>query len=97
VAAYFALEYRYPIDPTSGHRQFPASDQNVATALVTLQLAAGAAFWATVVWGILDAQLLFKREVVKETRERVDVPAPARKPRNKLSIIPTPLGVVGTF
>ena len=64
---------------------------------MTLQLAAGAAFWATVVWGILDAQLLFKREDVKETRERVDTPTPPKKPKNKLSIIPTPVGLVGTF
>ena len=44
---------------------FPASDQNTATALISLQLAAGAAFWATVAWGIIDAQVLFKREVVR--------------------------------
>ncbi|MGZ3429161.1 MAG: hypothetical protein ACXVCV_21060 [Polyangia bacterium] len=99
VAAYFALENKYPVDPTTGHRQFPASDQNTATALITLQLAAGAAFWATLAWGILDAQLLFKREVVRDTRERTDSPAPAKKAKNKLSIIPAPggVGLVGTF
>jgi hypothetical protein len=97
VAAYFTLEYRYPIDSVSGHRQFPASEQNTATALVALQLAAGAAFWATVAWGILDAQLLFKREVVRDTRERNE--PPPKKMKNKLSIIPTLNGVgfAGTF
>ena len=97
VAAYFTLQYRYPVDPATGHQQFPASDQNTATALITLQLAAGAAFWATVAWGILDAQLLFKREVVVDTHERSG--EPPRKPKNKLSIIPAPggVGLVGTF
>ena len=66
---------------------------------MSLQLAAGAAFWATVAWGILDAQLLFKREVVRDTRERTDSPAPAKKPKHQLSIIPAPggVGLVGTF
>ena len=100
IVAYFTLQYRYPVNPTTGHQQFPASEQNTATTLITLQLAAGAAFWATVAWGILDAQLLFKREVVVDTREHTNAPPSARKPRNnKLSIIPTlgGVGVVGTF
>ena len=99
LAAYYSLEYRYPIDSTTGHRVFPASEQSTATTLLTLQLVAGAAFWATLAWGILDAQLLFKREVVKETREHTDSPAPAKKAKNKLSIIPAPggVGLVGTF
>jgi len=78
------------------------NDQNTATALITLQLAAGAAFWATVAWGILDAQLLFKREVVVDTRERSGAPAaspPKKSKRSSISIIPTlgGVGVVGTF
>ncbi|HEX8953717.1 MAG TPA: hypothetical protein VF945_17790, partial [Polyangia bacterium] len=102
VVAYFTLQYRYPVNPSTGHQQFPASDQSTATALITLQLAAGAAFWATLAWGILDAQLLFKREVVVDTRERTTAPptvAPKKPPRNKLSIIPTlgGVGIVGTF
>ena len=98
VAAYFTLQYRYPVNPSTGHQQFPASDQSTATALVTLQLAAGAAFWATVAWGILDAELLFKREVVVDTRERSSAPA-KKPPKHQLSIIPTigGVGVVGTF
>lgn len=102
IVSYFTLQYRYPVNPTTGHQQFPASEQNTATALITLQLAAGAAFWATVAWGILDAQLLFKREVVVDTRERTTtVPAPPKhKPKHSsISIIPTlgGVGVVGTF
>ena len=96
VAAYFTLQYRYPVNPSTGHQQFPASEQSTATALITLQLAAGAAFWATVAWGILDAQLLFKREVVVDAHER---DAPKKKAHPPISIIPTPggVGVVGTF
>jgi hypothetical protein len=99
VVSYFTLQYRYPVNPATGHQQFPASDQNAATTLVTLQLAAGAAFWATVAWGILDAQLLFKREVVVDTRERGSAPPSARKKKAALSIIPTlgGVGLVGTF
>jgi hypothetical protein len=94
IAAYFAIEYKYPINPDTGHRQFPANEQSTATTLVTLQLAAGAAFWATALWGILDAQLLFKREVVTDTRERTTKPD-----KHKISIIPTPagVGIVGKF
>ncbi len=103
VAAYFTLQYRYPVNPSTGHQQFPASDQSTATALITLQLAAGAAFWATVVWGVLDAQLLFKREVVVDTREHSTPPPDAIKKKtpkhSSLSIIPTlgGVGVVGSF
>lgn len=102
VASYFTLQYRYPINPTTGHQQFPVSEQNTATALLSVQLAAGAAFWATVAWGILDAQLLFKREVVIDTRER-STPAGATKQKvlkhSSLSIIPTlgGVGLVGSF
>ncbi len=103
VASYFTLQYRYPINPSTGHQQFPVSEQNTATALLSVQLAAGAAFWATVVWGILDAQLLFKREVVVDRRERSTPPADATKRKSpkhsSLSIIPTlgGVGVVGSF
>ncbi len=101
VAAYFTLQYRYPVNPSTGHQQFPASDQSTATALITLQLAAGAAFWATVAWGILDAQLLFKREVVVDTHEHSDAPpkSKAAKPKRSLLIVPGPMGVgvVGSF
>ncbi|MDB4968749.1 MAG: tetratricopeptide repeat domain protein [Myxococcales bacterium] len=95
LAAYLAIDYTYPVDPTSLHRQFKPEDKNTATALITLQIAAGAAFWATVLWGILDAQLYFKREVVRDTRER-STPPPKR---GKLSIIPAPggVGLAGTF
>jgi hypothetical protein len=97
IAAYIAIDYTYPVNPTTLHRQFQASEQSTATALITLQLAAGVAFWATVAWGILDAQLLFKREVVRDTREH-SAPAP-----KKLSVTPlfgptsAGVGLAGTF
>lgn len=94
LAAFLAIQYKYPVNPTTLHRQFPADEARTATALVGLQLAAGAAFWATVVWGILDAELLFKREVVTHTRERE---APAPKARAKLTVMPAGLGLWGTF
>jgi hypothetical protein len=94
LSAFFAIEYKYPVDPTTLHRLYPADEKNTATALISLQLAAGAAFWATVAWGVLDAQLRFKREVVRERREELAAP-----PKRKLTLIPTPTGVglAGTF
>jgi hypothetical protein len=96
LAAYLVIEYKYPVDPTTLHRVYPNGETSTAQGLIGLQLAAGAAFWAAVVWGIIDAQVLFKREVVLDTRERT---TPPPKRGNKLSIIPTPGGVgfVGTF
>jgi hypothetical protein len=96
LAAYLAIEYKFPVDPTTQRRTFPANEQNTATGLVALQLAAGAAFWATVIYGILDAQLYFKREVVRDTRERSTSPP---KRGGKISIIPAPggVGIAGTF
>ena len=93
IAAYVAIDYKFPVNTTTLHRQFAPADSNSATALIALQLAAGAAFWATVGWGIIDAQLLFKREVVTDSRER------SSTPKRTLSIIPTPAGVglAGTF
>jgi hypothetical protein len=94
LAAYLAIQYKYPVDPTTLHRQFPPQEKDTATALISLQLAAGAAFWAAVVWGIIDAEVLFKREVVREQRERDGTPPPKKK---KASIMPAGLGLVGTF
>lgn len=96
LAAYLAIQYKYPVDPTTLHRQFPPEEQGTATALISLQLAAGAAFWATVVWGIIDAEVLFKREVVLRTRER-DAAPPKTKSKLKVSIMPAGLGLAGTF
>lgn len=93
LAAYLAIQYKYPVDPTTLHRQFPPQEKDTATALISLQLAAGAAFWAAVVWGIIDAEVLFKREVVREKRERDGTPPP----KKKASIMPAGLGLVGTF
>jgi hypothetical protein len=101
VVSYFTLQYRYPINPATGHQQFPASDQSTATALLSVQLAAGAAFWATLAWGIIDAQVLFKREVVVETHERTTPPPPLppKKQKHSWMLVPSPggVGVVGSF
>ena len=102
VVSYFTLQYRYPINPATGHQQFPASDYNAATALLSVQLAAGAAFWATLAWGIIDAQVLFKREVVVETHERTTPPPPLPSKKSKRSswmLVPAPggVGIVGSF
>lgn len=98
LAAFLAIQLKYPVDPTTLHRQFPASETGTATTLIGLQLAAGAAFWATVVWGIIDAQVLFKREVVRTTRERGAAPPPhANKPTSEITVMPAGLGLVGTF
>ena len=62
-----------------------------------MQVATGGAFWAVLIWGIIDAQVLFKREVVRDVREQ-----PAR-PRSKISLTPilspslNGLGVQGSF
>ena len=96
LAAFLAIQYKYPVDPTTLHRQFPPQEKDTATALIGLQLAAGAAFWATVVWGIIDAQVLFQPEVVRRTRERGNEPPRAHK-TSKITVMPAGLGLVGTF
>lgn len=65
LSAYLALDQKYPYDPASNRRYFPASQKGTAQALIGLQLGAGIAFWATLLWGIIDAHVLFKPEVVK--------------------------------
>ena len=99
VISYFTLQYRYPVNPATGHQQFPASDESTATALISLQLAAGAAFWATVAWGIIDAQVLFKREVVVDTREHSTPAPPTHKQKHSWMLVPAPggVGLVGSF
>ena len=96
LAAYLAIDYTFPVNPSTLRRQFQPADANTATALITVQLAAGIAFWATVLWGIIDANYYFKREVVKDSRERSTTPS---QKHGKLLIIPTSSGVglAGTF
>lgn len=102
LGAYLGITYTFPINPAnSSHRTFQPADYTTAQALTGLQLAAGIAFWATVAWGIIDAQVLFKREVVRDIHERDD--RRSGPPPKKLSltplIVPTPngVGLVGTF
>jgi hypothetical protein len=98
LAAFLAINFKYPTDPVTLHRVYPAGEYNTATALTTVQLAGGALFWATVLWGIIDAEVLFKPEVVRGERERLAPP-----PAGKLSIAPilgpstAGIGVRGSF
>jgi hypothetical protein len=89
---------RFPFNPATGRREFTKSDATLAQALTGLQLASGAAFYAIALWGIIDAQVLFKREVVRGERERR---SPSK--RTPLTVIPlktptfTGVGMQGTF
>jgi hypothetical protein len=92
------LDNRYPLDPTTGHRTFPVSDTTRVTTLTGLQLGSAGAFYALVIWGIIDAQVLFKREVVRGERERRAAPS-----KSSLHLYPlhsptlTGVGLQGTF
>ncbi|HEX4461201.1 MAG TPA: hypothetical protein VIA18_24645 [Polyangia bacterium] len=92
---------RFPYDPSTGRREFSKSDATLAQTLTGLQLATGAAFYAVAIWGIIDAQVLFKREVVRGEREREQHRAPAK--RSSLTVVPlktptmTGVGMQGSF
>ncbi|HZS37088.1 MAG TPA: hypothetical protein VFF06_09685 [Polyangia bacterium] len=95
LAAWIAINRKYPLG------NFPPAEQDTATALTALQLASGGVFWAMVAWGIIDAEVKFKPEIVIETRE-LPVAPPARPPvKMSLSPIFTPgfygLGLMGAF
>jgi hypothetical protein len=99
LAAYLAIDQRYQtFDPQSDRRTFPASDRTTAQTLVGLELGSGIAFWAVLAWGIIDAQVLFKREVLVKTHELESRPRP---PRVSLTPTLTPggfsLGLKGAF
>jgi hypothetical protein len=68
LASYVALERKYPYDATKNSHIYPAGESQTALALTGLQLGAGIAFWATLVWGIIDAHVLYKPQRV-ESRE----------------------------
>lgn len=80
LSAYVALDQKYPYDPSANRRYFPASQKGTAQALIGLQLGAGIAFWATLLWGIIDAHVLYKPEVSK-TRE-------VAAPKHSVSLAP---------
>lgn len=66
LGGYVALEQKYPVDPHTSKRFYPAAEKSTAQALIGLQLGAGVAFWATLVWGIIDAHVLFKKDAPKK-------------------------------
>ncbi|HEY7957029.1 MAG TPA: hypothetical protein VII38_17105 [Polyangia bacterium] len=100
LATWLNVYFRYPVgkDPATGALipQYPAGEATTAQGLVGTQLASGAAFWALVAWGIIDAQVKYVPEVVK-TREL------ERAPKASISIAPilSPgtygLGISGAF
>lgn len=91
---------RFPYDPSTGRREFTKSDATLAQTLTGLQLATGAAFYAIAIWGIIDAQVLFKREVVRGERERSEQ-GPAKRPPLTFVPLKTPtmtgVGMQGSF
>jgi hypothetical protein len=90
LAGYLALEQKYPVDSTTNRRYFPIGQEGTARALLGLQLGAGIAFWATLAWGLIDAHVLYRREVVK-TREV------AQPPPKAITVRPGGLGLQGAF
>jgi hypothetical protein len=102
IGTWASLTYdsRYPLDPSNGHRLFPAGDEQRVATLLGFQLGAAAAFYAVVAWGIIDAQVLFKRDVVREENERKGTP---KKKAPSLSFTPLTsptlvgVGLQGTF
>lgn len=95
LGGYLALEQKYPVDPGTNKRYFPTGEENTARALIGLQLGAGIAFWATLAWGLIDAHVLFRREVVK-TRELAQPPR-GTKTSSSVTIKPGGLGLQGAF
>ena len=69
LAAYVALDQKYSYDPARNKRLYPSDERTTAQALVGLQLGAGIAFWATLVWGIIDAHVLYKPQTLVDTHE----------------------------
>lgn len=68
LSGYIALDQKYTRDSRTNRRFFPSEERTTAEALLGLQLGAGIAFWATMLWGIIDAHVLYKPEAVR-TRE----------------------------
>jgi hypothetical protein len=100
LSAYLAIDQRYQtFNPATGKRIFPASETTTARALEGLQLSSGIAFWAVLAWGIVDANVLYRPQVV---RLRELPAAPARSaPKLSFSPVLSPsqvgLGVQGAF
>jgi hypothetical protein len=69
LGGWLALEQKYPVDPMTSKRYYPGDERTTAQALVGLQLGAGVAFWATLIWGVIDAHVLFKRQLTPKRRD----------------------------
>jgi hypothetical protein len=89
---------RYP------NSQVAHNDIDFARTLQGLQIGAGAAFWAVVVAGIIDAQVRYVPQFVHETRELPAQPQKKSSPKNtKMTMAPLiapglyGLGVQGAF
>ncbi len=87
LATYLALERKYPYDPATNKRVFPIEDRTTAEALTGLQLGAGIAFWATMLWGIIDAHVLYKPVRLENTREVPKKNAGALKSLNVAPVV----------
>jgi hypothetical protein len=103
LVSYILINTRYATDPQTGHHLFPPSDATVATTLYSLQLAAGAAFWGVLLWGVVDAQVLFKPEVVRSVKEHGNSSIVPARDKSKISIAPilspslAGIGLQGSF
>ncbi len=95
LATWIAINQKFP----SAH--FAPADESLATALTATQVASGAAFWAVLAWGIIDAEVRFKPEIVVETRQMPLTPRAAAKPKTTWAPILSPgffgLGLQGAF
>jgi hypothetical protein len=74
LSGFAAVQIRFPNHyyerPDLAHPNVP-DERPLADALFGLQIGAGIAFWATVVWGVIDAHVLFKREVKIDDSKKV--------------------------
>jgi hypothetical protein len=67
----------------------PLGEHDLANTLAGLQIGSAAAFWAVVLWGIIDAQVKFVPEHVVQTRELPGQPPPPKKVKTpKMSFAP---------
>jgi hypothetical protein len=93
LSLWIGVRERFP----GGHVQLDPmnriDERPLAQALSSAQLATGVLFWATVAWGIIDAQVLFKSERPLRTRE---VPQKTKVTLSPL-VSPNFFGIEGKF
>jgi hypothetical protein len=80
-----------PLDANLLPRACPAdqidhSQENVSNDLLRVQVATGALFWATAIWGVVDAVRHFKRDVPLPDE-------PPAAPKTTFRLTPTPFGL----